>query len=231
MSAFTARFLTLMLFQIPLYMLADTKTLEDLRKSFMSGRYSVDDIDNVKCQIHDNRVKDGAQKNTAQVIKGVNATGNLVIGNQQQNWISMSKWVRCVELYWWAVLFIGNACHTVFNDKNEQIPWMSLTTFLEIWCAIKQYVIEASPDIMIPYRTARIAELEFRREVFGHLAKYKQSFDETMEKFGRNELRRLFQYQTNNGHAVIKDQKRPAPYTPKGKGLSLSFLLFIMSFT
>ena len=128
--------------------------------------------------------------------------GKPVFQNVQQQ-IGMTKWVRCLELFWYAVMFIGNAthhCEKVAPEGGEavMIPWMAFSTFLIIWGAFKQYVIEAPPDLRLPYRVARQAEMEFRREIFTYIQREKVSFDEAFKAHGYTQLRRLFQYQTGN---------------------------------
>ena len=50
------KFLKLMLFEIPLFFLADSVTLEKLRKTFVSGRYLVWPLDDVKCALREDRL-------------------------------------------------------------------------------------------------------------------------------------------------------------------------------
>ena len=49
LSVFVASFVKIMMFEIPLYFLADNTTLENLRKSFVSERYAPGHVDDVKC--------------------------------------------------------------------------------------------------------------------------------------------------------------------------------------
>lgn len=217
-SIFALKFLKLLCFELPLFFMADLCTMESLRKSFVSGRYTVGHVDDVKCALREDRMgaaKDKTQPQPAMNL-GLDSHGKLVT-TQVQTDIGMTKWVRCLELYWYAILFVGNATHHCENSEGVQVPWMSMSTFLVIWGAIKQYVIEAPPNLRINYVTARGAELEFRREIFMHIAKMKCSFDVAFKEHGYTQLRRLFQYQTNVvvNKPVIDGSGAPNPKPPK----------------
>ena len=121
----------------------------------------------------------------------------MVFGQVQQS-VNMKQWERALELFWYAVMFVGNAvhyCEKEENGKKVQVAWFGYTTFLTIWAAFKQYVLEASFTMRMPWETARQCEIELRREIFGYVQKHKVSFDEAFEKHGYSQLRRLFQYQ------------------------------------
>ena len=170
----------------------------------MSGRYTVSHIDDVKCALREDRSAIGKQQAApAMVLQGLDKDGRQVFAPPAQN-IGVKKWERCLELFWYAVMFVGNSCHHVQDKDGHEIAWFSYTTFLIIWGVFRQYVIDAPPDLRVPYLTARQNEMEFRRELFGYIQKEKVSLDEAFEKHGYNQLRRLFQYQANPG-TVIKD--------------------------
>ena len=146
------------------------------------------------------------------VLQGLDDKGRQVFAPPAQT-IGIKKWERCLELFWYAVMFVGNACHHVQDTTGKEIPWFSYTTFLVLWGVFRQYVIDAAPDLRVPYLTARQNEMEFRRELFGYIQKEKVSLDVAFEKHGYNQLRRLFQYQSNPG-TVIKDPAPPAVAAP-----------------
>jgi len=64
-----------------------------------------------------------------------------------------------------------------------------------IWSNFKQYILEAAPDIRIPFQLARDLELDFRREIFQYISKHRCTFDQMWSDFGYTTMRRLFQYQ------------------------------------
>lgn len=206
LNRFTKRLKELVLFVFPLYFMADDGTLGRLRRTMVAGHYEVDDLESVHCTMKDQRVNLHDPQNKAMVLKGYTSSGDPIFApmDEAQSYV---KWCRALELYYYALFFVGNAVHMCKDEGGKEIPWMSLTTLFRIWAIMKQYVIEAIPSLRVPFIKAKTHELEFRHECFNLLKQSagQKTFDKVMEEWGWNALRNLFSYQ-NNG-VVVQDHR------------------------
>ena len=172
----------------------------------VAGHYEVDDLESVHCTMKDQRVNLHDPQNKAMVLKGYTPSGDPIFApmDEAQSYV---KWCRALELYYYALFFVGNAVHVCKDEAGKEVPWMSLTTLFRIWALMKQYVIEAIPSLRVPFIKAKTHELEFRHECFNLLKQSagKKTLDNVMEDWGWNALRNLFSYQ-NNG-VVVQDHR------------------------
>ena len=51
--------------------------------------------------LRDERLKDGTPEKNMNVVIGYDSTGNPILGPVQTD-LGMTKWVRALELYWYA---------------------------------------------------------------------------------------------------------------------------------
>ena len=194
---------TLLHYERPNYYNVCEKSLSKITNDLEKHKFTVFDLDFVKCAIKDSRVPDanmdGVDGTDGQIMiwQGFENGAPVLVPRKEHQ--TYQKWKRQTKLYYPALQTVGNLQFPVKNKEGKVVPWFSETFLQEILARMDQFCFDAQAHNRLNYENGYQSERDFRSAIFDELRAdpNNKSFDSVFKEIGRTQLRELFKYQSN----------------------------------